>query len=224
MKNKITIALALVIIMGAFLLPVTALATEYDGYDYGDDYAETIIEPEPETPLPVQSPWADSPFTANPFTPDGVATVVDNATDGDGKEFFTFQTPAGNVFFLVIDRSRGTDNVYFLNAVTEQDLVALAERPITTQPPNMGLVPPPLSPDMPNNPNGDVDETPIAPPTDNAENGNGTMIFIVLAVAAFGGAAYYIKIVRPKKQGANDDDDEYDESEENGEYDDEEDE
>lgn len=59
---------------------------------------------------------------------------VDNATDADGKEFFTITTPAENVFYLVIDRQRETENVYFLNAVTEADLLALAEiseEPIT---------------------------------------------------------------------------------------------
>ena len=33
-------------------------------------------------------------------------TVVDNATDEDGKEFFTITTPSENVFYLVIDRQR----------------------------------------------------------------------------------------------------------------------
>ena len=53
--------------------------------------------------------------------------MVDNATDEDGKEFFTITTPSENVFYLVIDRQRTENNVYFLNAVTEKDLLALAE-------------------------------------------------------------------------------------------------
>jgi hypothetical protein len=32
------------------------------------------------------------------------------------------------VFYLIIDRQRNTENVYFLNAVTEEDLIALAEK------------------------------------------------------------------------------------------------
>ena len=42
------------------------------GYDPDPPVAE---EPEPEP---------------NPFTPEGTGTVVDNATDGDGKEFFYY--------------------------------------------------------------------------------------------------------------------------------------
>lgn len=62
-----------------------------------------------------------------PFTPAGTGTVVDTATDEDGKEFYTIKTADNNVFYLIIDRQRETENVYFLNAVTEQDLMALAE-------------------------------------------------------------------------------------------------
>ena len=60
----------------------------------------------------------------NPFTPEGSATVVDNATDSHGKEFYTIMTPDENVFYLVIDKQRDSENVYFLNAVTESDPVS----------------------------------------------------------------------------------------------------
>jgi hypothetical protein len=62
------------------------------------------------------------------FTPAGTGTVVNTATDKDGKEFYTITTPDKNVFYLVIDRQRDGDNVHFLNAVTEKDLLALAEK------------------------------------------------------------------------------------------------
>ena len=44
------------------------------------------------------------------------------------KEFYTIVTEDENVFYLVIDKQRDTENVYFLNAVTESDLMALAEQ------------------------------------------------------------------------------------------------
>ena len=50
-------------------------------------YAQSS-EPQPETtPAPVET--EAEPETQNPFTPDGTGTVVDNATDEDGKEFYT---------------------------------------------------------------------------------------------------------------------------------------
>jgi len=204
---------ALMLIMSAFLLPIGALAKDAPTEEEPPQYTplptaaeEKPEEPVPEWSVPPQSPWADAPETDNPFTPPGSATVVDNATSDDGKEFFTFQTPEGNVFFLIIDRSRGQDNVYFLNAVTEQDLMALATSSGGNAP--FDPVPSPLPiPDL------DDPTEELEPPTVASEvqgGSNGTIIFIVIATLAFGGAAYYLKIVRPKKQGTTfDDDDEY---------------
>ena len=88
-------------------------------------------------PVAETEPPAAEETTTKPFTPDGTGTVVDNVTDEDGKEFFTITTPSENVFYLVIDRQRTENNVYFLNAVTEKDLLALAEadpEPEVTEP------------------------------------------------------------------------------------------
>ena len=71
-------------------------------------------------PVAETEPPAAEETTTKPFTPDGTGTVVDNATDEDGKEFFTITTPSENIFYLVIDRQRTENNVYFLNAVTEK--------------------------------------------------------------------------------------------------------
>ena len=40
-------------------------------------------------------------------------------------------------------------------------------------------------------------------------NENGTLIFIGIAVLVFGGAAYYLKILRPKRHNTHDDDEEF---------------
>ena len=54
---------------------------------------------------------------------------MDSATDADGdKQFYTITTEAGNVFYLIVDGKRDDNNVYFLNGVTEDDLMALAEK------------------------------------------------------------------------------------------------
>ena len=85
-------------------------------------YAQSS-EPQEETPPAQEAPAEPEaqPETQNPFSTDGTGTVVDNATDEDGKEFYTITTPDENIFYLVIDKQKTTDNVYFLNAVTEAD-------------------------------------------------------------------------------------------------------
>ena len=139
-----------------------------------------------------------------PFTPSGTGTVVDNATDEDGKEFFTIMTPAENVFYLVIDRQRETENVFFLNAVTEADLLALAEMPAEPTPPAP-------APEPANDPEPTEEPEPEQP---KATGGAGMLLLALAVVGIGGGAGGYFKIYRPKKQRAA-------ESEENygGEYD-----
>ena len=68
-----------------------------------------------------------SETSLKPLTPDGTGTVIDNVTNKDGKEFFTITTPSKHVFYLIIDRQKNAENVYFLDAVTDKDLLALAK-------------------------------------------------------------------------------------------------
>lgn len=148
-----------------------------------------------------------------PFTPSGTGTIVDNATDGDGKEFFTIFTEDGNEFFLIIDRHRSVDNVYLLNTVTEQDLISLAR-----QSGNEIVGTPVVTPPFPTIPDEGSEET---PPTNNAPSapqggGNrGATIFIIIAALLAGGVGYYFKIVRPKQQN-QETNDFYDEDEDYG--------
>ncbi|MCL2078759.1 MAG: DUF4366 domain-containing protein [Oscillospiraceae bacterium] len=134
-----------------------------------------------------------------PFTPDGTGTVLDNATDGDGKEFFSIESADGNVFYLIVDRQRNADNVYFLNAVTEQDLMALAEKGDGTSQSAVPAPPAQADPTETPSPEPEAPETPAS----NSGMGSGSLIFIIIGVIAVGGAGYYLKIVKPKKQAAD---------------------
>lgn len=163
-------------------------ATAYagGGEDYGD---QTMIAPT-EEPSPEPEP--------NPFTPSGTGTVVDNATEQDGKEFFTITTPAENVFYLVIDRQRGTENVYFLNAVAEADLLALAE--LTEEPPAPTPEPePPADPEPVTEPE----------PEPKTTGGAGPLLLGLAVLLIGGGAAFYFKVYRPKHQKAAEPEEDY---------------
>ena len=186
MKNKpekriLTLLIAVMLCMAAF--PLTAYAGG------GEEIPEEVTE----TPEPVAAP--------NPFTPAGTGTVIDNATDGDGKEFYTIMTPSENVFYLIIDKQREQENVYFLNAVTEKDLLALAEKSGETEEPAEPATP--------------VTPEPTPEPDTEPEkgDGNGMMIVVVLVLLAGGGAGYYFKIYRPKQEQADSAEDDYSEYE-----------
>ena len=161
-----------------------------------------------ETPKPndtTQTSQSAVPDGKNPFTPGGTGTVMDNAVDGDGKEFFTVKSEDGSVFYLIVDRQRTVDNVYLLNAVTEQDLMALAEKNgKTINNGSTSAIPDPNQPGTTNPP-----PTTQPDPKPPASGGNNSMYIIIgLAVVAVGGAGYYFKIVKGKKNAPDDDEDE----------------
>ena len=161
------------------------------------------------------------------FTPDGTGTVLDTATgEGDDKHFYTITTEAGNVFYLIIDGKRDDNNVYFLNGVTEADLMALAEKNEGT----MSVIPAEdvctctekceagevntACPVCKNDLKGCAGkekpaetEEPAQTEPPKKDNGSaGTIIFIIVALLAVGGVGYYVKIVRPKQQVEDDED------------------
>lgn len=166
-----------------------------------------------ETPEIMEAPATSETTSApNPFTPAGTGTVVNTATDEDGKQFYTITTPDENVFYLVIDLQRDTDNVYFLNAVTEKDLLALAEKSEDTEENETVAIstPEPESNSKTDVSSGTSSETSAEP----AQKSNTTMLLLVLAVVVIGGGAgYYFKIYRPKQEQAALAEDEFDEYE-----------
>ena len=180
---------------------------------YADDELDDpsdIISYDDTIDINMDEPPSEPTISDNsiPFTPDGQASVVDLAYEGDGKMFYTFKTPAGNVFYLIIDRQRGGDNVYFLNAVTEQDLLALDEQP-DKKTGSTSVIPATPDPPTEHQPPDDDDENPteteVIPPKKNSNSG--MIIFVVIGIAAVGGVVYYIKIARPKQQMETDDED-----------------
>lgn len=152
------------------------------------------------------------------------ACIYDKATN---KQFITVQTSGGSTFYIVIDYDKPTDEdgeqyqTYFLNMVDEADLLAAmqaagGELPecscadkcavgaintaCTVCAVNVGECqgkapePAPV-----------VEPEPDPEPEQPKATGSGGTLLLVLAVAVIGGGAgWYFKIYRPKKQQAID--------------------
>ena len=185
MKNKfqkITLGVMLLISLFTFSQIV---------YEGGPDYEEPTEE------------ITENPMTEkeeNPLTPDGNATLVDQASDKDGKEFYTFTSPAGNQFFLIIDKQRSDNNVYFLDYVTEKDLISLAkkdkENPLITETPE-----PENKQPEPEIKEKKPEEKPVEEETSEKKQSNAGMVLILLLVTVgVGIVAYYFKILKPKQE------------------------
>lgn len=221
MKTRMILA-----VLAAFLIFPSISVTAYAGGGDSSSGAEPPpeqqiidITPRTEAPAPADSatdtsrpelpgetasseeiqaqPAADG---AQPFTPAGTGTVLDNATSEDGKEFFTITTASDNIFYLVIDRQRSGENVYFLNAVTEADLMALAE---VSAPP---ATPEPVEPPTTTDPEPEPDPEP-------EKKGMGPLPLVLLILLVGGGAGWYFKIYRPKQQAGADAEDNFGEAE-----------
>lgn len=185
MKNKFQkITLGVMLLISLFTFSQIA-------YAGGPDYEEPTEE------------ITENPMTEkeeNPLTPDGNATLVDQASDKDGKEFYTFTSPAGNQFFLIIDKQRSDNNVYFLDYVTEKDLISLAkkdkENPLITEAPEPETKQP--EPEV-------KEEKPEEKPVEETkpekkQNNTGIFLILLLVTVGVGIVAYYFKILKPKQE------------------------
>ena len=171
-------------------------------------YAQSS-EPQPET-APAPAETEAEPETQNPFTPDGTGTVVDNATDEDGKEFYTITTADESVFYLVIDKQKTSENVYFLTAVTVDDLLPLAEQ---DEEPAEEVTPEPEP--EPTEPVEEVTEPEPEPEAKKTDSPLLSLLLIGAVVLIGGGVGYYFKIYKPKHE-APDLEDDYCEYEDEG--------
>jgi hypothetical protein len=164
--------------------------------DFAGNHSNTVLL---TPPAPAQPP------VPNNLTPDGQGQVLDHLTSADMVEFITITTPAGNVFHLVIDHTRSSNNVYFLNPVTEWDLLMLAAEAELPVPNNIIQVPPTTEPVVTEREPTETTETsapePVPEVPDDDDGGRGGMyIFLLIAGAGAFGLIYYIKILKPKKE------------------------
>lgn len=174
-----------------FMLLISLFTFSQIAYAGGPDYEEPTEE------------ITENPMTEkeeNPLTPDGNATLVDQASDKDGKEFYTFTSPAGNQFFLIIDKQRSDNNVYFLDYVTEKDLISLAkkdkENPLITETPE-----PENKQPEPEIKEEKPEEKPVEEAKPEKKQSNAGMVLILLLVTVgVGIVAYYFKILKPKQE------------------------
>lgn len=121
--NKNMKRFAMLIFSVMLMLSFTATA-----FAFSDENAKTETQVQTAKPpvLSGSEPKTGETTTTeqlNPLTPNGNATLVDDATEKDKKQFLTVVTPNDNYFYIVIDHQKDADNVYMLSAIDENDLM-----------------------------------------------------------------------------------------------------
>lgn len=150
-----------------------------------------------------------------PFTPDGNAQLVDEATDKDGKIFYTFTTKNNEYFYLVIDKDRDTENVYMLNLIDEQDLMALIDEQEETGSFSWNNKDNEinLKPEAEETAEETDDPEPVEQP-ERKNNGGIILLFCVLVGGVAVAVAYYLKFVRGKESDFEEEDMDFDDDDE----------
>ncbi|MBQ2725554.1 MAG: DUF4366 domain-containing protein [Clostridia bacterium] len=190
------------------------------------------------------------------LTPLGNLTLIDDILQDESntsvesveneqksKQFITVQTKNGNYFYIIIDRSGDTENVYFLNLVDEADLFALLETDEETTAEETEPAPVCVCEDkcITGRINTDCEicavkmkdcigkeavQTEPVPEPEHEQNNSGLLLIVLLLAAGGGAAVYFLKFRKdkPKTAGTTDlDDYDYGEDEDEIEYETEED-
>lgn len=182
MKKTIRNLAAALVMMAAVLLSGTMTA-----YAYVDETEEEAV---PETVIAEETP-EETEIT--PFSVAGNGQLLDDITDDETKQFLTVQTKNGNTFFMVIDRSRNSENVYMLSLIDEHDLAEFIEEeepePAEEKPAVVVEEPKPEP----------VQEEP-GPEAEKGGMGMGALFTIILLGAGSIGGYYYFKIWKPKRE------------------------
>lgn len=125
------------------------------------------------------------------FSTPGNAQLEDDITEDSTKEFLTITTKNNNTFYLVIDRSANTENVYMLSQIDENDLQEFLDSEGTTE--NPSNQPSIVLEETEKQTNETVEETkPEEKGTEESKpSQNMAGLFGILLLAGAGAGAYY---------------------------------
>lgn len=175
-------------------------STQLTAFAYTDTSEESAVseEKESETEEVLEENHTDDTFSVA-----GNGEVLDDISNDSSKEFLTITTKNNNTFYIVIDRSSTTDNVYMLSQIDENDLKEFVDAEEEADNSAATVVLDETEAEE-NTAEVVVDET----EEENSVTSNKGGMLAILAVAAVGVAGYYYFKFRKDNQ---DDDDTPDE-------------
>lgn len=181
MKKKIRNLAAMLAMMAAILSSGTMTT-----YAYVDETEQTAPEPVIAEEVPEET-------EATPFSVAGNGQLLDDITNDETKQFLTVQTKNGNTFFMVIDRSRNSENVYMLSLVDERDLAEFIEE----EEPEPAEEKPAV---IVEEPRPEPVQEEIQPEPEKGGMSLGAVFTILLLGAGCVGGYYYFRIWKPKRE------------------------
>ncbi len=208
-NRKLSKKLAAAVLAAAMMVGTSMTAFAYVDPGAAETAAEAVTESSTsdtgqEQNAEEEAVLEESSDTA--FSTPGNAQLEDDITEDSTKEFLTITTKNNNTFYLVIDRSANTENVYMLSQIDENDLQEFLDSEGTTE--NPSNQPSIVLEETKKQTNETVEETkPEEKGTEESKpSQNMAGLFGILLLAGAGaGAYYYLKIRKKKEQEENDD-------------------
>lgn len=146
------------------------------------------------------------------LTPEGNLTLIDDISEelSDYLQYMTVQTRNGEYFYLIVDRSGKQNNVYFLNAVDEADLISILSEEDQALLDGLNA----STKDEPAEiiiDTSEIEDEPQAQETKEKKGNSGLVTLLVFLVIGAGvaGAYYFLKIKPGKEQPEFDEDMEF---------------
>lgn len=202
MRNKVVKKL-LIIAMAVTMISGTSLATVYANANPPAEETttevvqETSTETTEDTEKKEDTGRVSGESNNSAFSTPGNAQLVDDKENDDTKQFLTIQTKKGNTFYMVIDRSSNTENVYMMSLVDENDLAEfLDETEKDKETEESTVVIPETTPET----TPAEEETEVKKEEKSGMNVKGLAAIVVAAILGFAGIAVYKKHGRSKDE------------------------
>ena len=160
-----------------------------------EDMENVLITEEPSNTEKQEQDKTHRSVQGTTFSVPGNGQLVNDLTDDESKQFLTIQTKNGNTFFMVLDRSNNTENVYMLSMIDENDLAEFIEetekKPKQEQP--SVVIPEIEKPTV-------QDETKVEEPEEKKVGMSAGVLFLVIVLLVGGiGSYYYFKVLKPRQ-------------------------
>ena len=211
-KKVFRVGAMLLLCLTVLLGTATSAFAYYNEDEANEDNTVVVEEPAEETPAETETPATEP---QGQITPDGNMTLVDDLdySSRGGLQFMTVTSKDGHVFYIVIDRTANSENVYFLNQVDAADLLALMndeqkeayqkEQEARQQEQQATVAPVQTETQTPAE-----TQQPQQTETEKQPLNNNMVMIAVFGVIGIGViAAYYFLKIKPKKNGSSIDED-----------------
>lgn len=190
-----SISKKLMMVLLAAVMLIGSQSTAFAYVDQGTETTESETETTTSDEIVIKDEHTEEGGSS--FSVPGNAEVLDDISDDSSKEFLTITTKNNNTFYIVIDRSSATENVYMLSQIDENDLSEFLDEKVQEESETPGVVIEDIHTEE------ETTESVVGEPVEEEKKDLGTNagLLSILVLAGVGvGAYYYFKIYKGKQE------------------------